>query len=139
MNMSKLFALAAVGVVLAAVPGKPASAAGPVVGYAGTALSNVAGCPAIIWRIAKQPDGKLSGIVYYADMMGLSSAEGYSAGGTFKIVLKSTMGDGPEGTIEGARKPNGGISSKLVGKGCANFDFSSSELKDLGRDIEKGP
>ena len=122
--MKRSTALAAVGVLaLGAGFGQPAHAQGAVAGYVGQAKSSVAGCPFILWRLARSDTGAISGIVYYSDASGSSEAIG-TGGGTasgLHIVLKSVQGNGPTGTVTGVKLPNGKMGAKLTGEGCANM------------------
>jgi hypothetical protein len=131
--MNKLIAtLAAVGAVsLSAIVSESVVAASPRPGYVGQTSSSVAGCPNIQWRLAKADDGKITGIVYYADMSGVSAAEGMAEGGKFHITTTSTMGNGPVSTIDGTRTPQGNATATMVGAGCANATFTAISQVDI--------
>lgn len=107
---------------LGAVAVQPASAAPPLPGFTGSTPSSVAGCPWIIWRLANSPNGEVHGIAYYADMSGVSNVTGtISKDGKFDLTLtKTTIGNGPVGTVTGTANSKGHIVAKLTGEGCAN-------------------
>jgi hypothetical protein len=108
---------AAVGVLsIAAATARPAAAATPTPRYGGQTRSNVSGCPAIVWRLAKATDGSLHGIVWYADLTGFSEADGSMVGGHFNLTIKSVRGNGPVGSVTGVQ----GRDATLTGQGCAN-------------------
>ena len=131
MATPKVLALMAAGAVALSVGSANAAPPAPVAGYAGQYPSAVAGCPMIVWRLAQQPDGKVSGMVWYGDMMGASSAAGTWGGGNFNITLTSVMGNGPVGTVTGTRAPDGKLQAHLVGTGCANMNFTSNPARNL--------
>jgi hypothetical protein len=83
------------------VVGKPATADTPTAGYVGWTYSSVSGCPYIEWKLARHSDGSVTGIVYYSDMSGVSTANGTVGGGHFQLALTSSMGNGPVGTVTG--------------------------------------
>ena len=123
-TMKRSTGLVAVGVLaLGAGFGQPAHAQGAVAGYVGQAKSSVAGCPFILWRLARSSTGEISGIVYYSDASGTSTAEGTGAGTAngLHLVLKSVQGNGPTGTVTEVKLPNGKMGAKLTGEGCANM------------------
>jgi len=100
----------------------PATAAPPVPGYVGEASSSVAGCPFILWRLARHENGEVTGIVYYSDLSGLSMAKGMmDKAGKFHLDLSSSMGNGPTGTVDGTRSSNGRVIAVMKGEGCANM------------------
>lgn len=94
---------------------------GGVSGYVGSAQSTVPGCPYIAWRLARNANGQVHGIVYYTDLSGVSMATGtVTPDGAFNLTLTSQMGNGPTGTIVGHRMPDGAGDATLTGPGCAN-------------------
>lgn len=110
----------------------PAPAAAPVAGYTGTARSSVAGCPYLVWRLAKHPGGKVTGIAYYSDLSGLSMVDGsVDPEGHFTLNLKSDMGKGPVGTVTGTRKSDGSVTAQMVGEGCANMTLNIKPVQDM--------
>jgi hypothetical protein len=140
--MSKVVQLlAASAIALGTVASYPAVAAAPppVAGISGWAQSSVAGCPYIIWRLARHPDGKVTGIISYSDLSGQSTAVGnITQSGLFHIVLKSAIGEGPSGVIDGQRS-NGEVVADLKGPGCANFHVARmAEVPDINQVIGGG-
>jgi hypothetical protein len=133
--------LAASAIALGTVASYPASAATPppVAGISGWAQSSVAGCPYLIWRLARHPDGKVTGRISYSDLSGESTAVGsINANGQFHIVLKSAIGEGPVGVIDGERS-QGQVVATLTGPGCANFHVvRMAEVPDINRVIIGG-
>ena len=130
--MKRSTALVAVGVLaLGAGFGQPAHAA--VAGYVGQAKSSVAGCPFILWRLARSSDGTVSGIVYYSDASGTSVATGTGLGTAsgLHLELKSVQGNGPTGTVTEVKLPNGKMGAKLTGEGCANMEVQFPPQPDL--------
>lgn len=121
-------------VAVGAVVGKPATAAVPVAGYVGWAYSSVRGCPYIEWKLARHPDGTITGVVNYSDMSGVSMANGtINQAGKFQITLTSSMGNGPVGTVTGTRSANGTVTATLTGQGCANMHMHSNAVADLNQ------
>ncbi len=112
---------------------KSATAAAPrVAGYAGEHASSVAGCPYIIWRLARHDNGEITGIVYYSDMTGVSTANGtIDQAGKFHLSMVSSMGSGPVGTVDGTRSSEGKVSAVMKGAGCANMQLSITPVRDL--------
>jgi hypothetical protein len=94
------------------------------------APSSVAGCPNIAWRLAKDADGTLRGIVWYDDMSGLSKASGTAKAGQFHVTMASVMGQGPAGTVDGARSTDGSGEAKMTGQGCTNVTVKMRPLPD---------
>ena len=110
---------------LGTVVSPPATAAPPVAGYVGEASSSVAGCPFILWRLARHDNGEITGIVYYSDLSGTSMAKGtMDKAGMFHLDLSSAMGSGPVGTVDGTRSSNGRVVAVMKGEGCANMHLS---------------
>jgi hypothetical protein len=107
--LSLLAAGASVGTVIAAAP--------PVAGYSGTARSSVQDCPNIAWRLAQRDNGNVTGVVYYADMSGVSTATGtIDQAGRFHLTLTSSIGQGPVGTVTGVKQINGAVDATLIGE-----------------------
>ena len=103
----------------------PAAAAPPLPGYVGEASSSVAGCPFILWRLARHENGEVTGIVYYSDLSGVSMAKGtMDKTGTFHLDLSSSMGSGPVATVDGKRSSNGRVAAVMKGEGCANMHLN---------------
>jgi hypothetical protein len=102
-------------------------------GFSGSTPSSVAGCPYIIWRLARDPNGHIHGIAYYSDLSGLSSVTGErDANGNFTLSLTpSGMGAGPSGTASGTVAQNGEVEVKMVGQGCANMDAMINPVTDM--------
>lgn len=114
--------LLAAGLVgLSTVAALPAQAAAPS-GFVGDTASSVPGCPYISWRLVNSANGQIHGIAMYSDLSGLSNVTGtMQPDGTFTLTLtKTTIGDGPVGTVSGKRYPDGDIVATLKGEGCAN-------------------
>jgi hypothetical protein len=68
-----------------------------------------------------QPDKtvKLSGPIWYADGSGVSFAKGTGQpDGHFAITVTTMSGNGPAGTIDGQRMPDGSIDATAVGPPC---------------------
>jgi hypothetical protein len=92
----------------------------PVAGISGFAPSSVAGCPNIVWRVARHADGKINGIFWFSDLSGASEAVGTEdATGHFHLQLTSAIGKGPVGVVDGTRS-SGKVVADLKGEGCAN-------------------
>jgi len=111
------------------------AAAPPAAGYVGQGASSIAGCPYLIWRLAKHENGTVTGIVYYSDLSGVSMAKGnISKSGQFHIELTSAMGEGPVATVDGVKPPNGGkATATMKGAGCANMEMRLSPVDNLKR------
>jgi hypothetical protein len=106
----------------------------PVAGIAGSALSSVAGCPYINWRLANHTDGSITGRFWYGDLSGDSVALGnIDKTGKFHVQLTSAIGSGPVGVIDGQKSADGKIVADLVGVGCANFhSVTMPPILDIG-------
>lgn len=124
---------AALGLLaLGAVAAEPSMAVNPVRGYAGQAPSSVAGCPYIVWRLVRHEDGEITGIVYYSDLSGMSTAKGaVNQEGQFHLQLTSSMGQGPAGTVDGTKSSDGTTSATMQGAGCANMHVTMNPEADL--------
>ena len=123
----------ALGVVAVGVVAMlPAQAAGPAARYAGMAPSSVAGCPNIAWRLAKDADGTLRGIMWYDDLSGMSKASGSAENGKFHVTMVSVIGNGPVGTVDGDRSSDGAGEAKMLGEGCANMTVKMQPLPIWG-------
>jgi hypothetical protein len=135
--MTQIRTIAAIlGSVAFAVPGARSAIAASthIGGYAGSSASSVAGCPALIWRLATHEDGTITGIVYYSDLSGISMAKGSADGsGHFHIQLTSAMGDGPMATVEGVKPSKGRGYATMTGQGCANMHMTLNPVYDLKR------
>jgi hypothetical protein len=125
---------------LGAMAGPPARAAtlAVVPGFAGTTPSSVPGCPYIVWRLASHETSATSttitGIAYYSDLSGLSNVTGTGdpSTGHFQLTLsKTSIGNGPVGTVDGTRAKDGAITAKLTGEGCANNDVHIMPMENL--------
>jgi hypothetical protein len=140
MKSSKTIMLLSLG-ALALAPilgpsGAMAQAARP--GFVGTTPSTVAGCPAVMWRVARDGNN-VNGIAYYTDLSGLSHVTGTAdqATGKFTLVLTSVMGSGPVGTVTGQRsaaganQAQGALEADLKGPGCANVHVNMKPVLDL--------
>jgi hypothetical protein len=135
-NMSRVTTIVtALGLLAAgAVAEKPAAAAVPVAGYVGWAYSSVSGCPYLEWKLARHPDGSITGIVYYSDMSGVSTANGtINQAGQFQITLTSSMGNGPVGTVTGTKSADGAVTATMTGQGCANMHMHSNAVADINQ------
>jgi hypothetical protein len=111
-------------------------------GYAGSAPSSVAGCPALVWRLARDGNN-VNGISYYADLSGLSKVTGtVDKTGKFILTLTSTMGNGPVATVTGQREAlaandwaskqaQGALEADMKGQGCANMHLNLKPVLDL--------
>ena len=130
---------------LATVLGLTATSVGPAVAqgqglpapkYQGRVPSSVAGCPQIVWRLSRDPNGMVHGMVWYDDLSGASAARGTLTAATgpaqFQITLTPSMGHGPSGTIYGTRGGDGTINARLTGTGCANATFRSAPVLFFG-------
>jgi len=123
---------------LTLVLSQPAAAQAPATpGFAGTAPSSVAGCPNLVWRLARRGDA-VNGIAYYSDLSGLSHVTGtVGQAGRFTLTLTSVMGHGPVGTVTGQRRapgPNqaqGALVADLKGEGCANMHLTMKPIQNL--------
>jgi hypothetical protein len=96
--------------------------------FSGMTGSSVANCPNIAWRIGGDPSGALHGIMWYADMSGMSEVNGIMNGKNLRFTLKSVMGNGPVGTVTGAV----GQGVTLTGEGCANGSFKPIVIDSYG-------
>jgi hypothetical protein len=110
----------------------PAVAQAPAPNYQGRVASSVAGCPQIIWRLSRDPNGAVHGMVWYDDLSGMSAASGTAASGRFQINLTPRMGNGPAGQIYGTRSNDGTINARMTGTGCANATFRSAPVAFFG-------
>lgn len=129
MKSSTKVVLAAAGVltITAGMAGSVA-AASYTPHYAGSTGSSVANCPNIAWRIGQSPDGALHGMMWYTDMSGTSEVNGSESAGKFNLTLKSVMGNGPVGTVQGQM----GHGATLTGDGCANATFKPMVVTQYG-------
>jgi hypothetical protein len=94
----------------------------------------VAGCPFLLWRLARHDDGTVTGIVYYSDLSGISMAHGnIDPSGKFHLELTSSMGDGPVGVVDGTKPAKGKATATLKGAGCANMVMELTPVDDLNR------
>jgi len=124
MNSGKIAMLLAASALTlgAVVAGSAVAAPPPVAGTVGYALSTVAGCPYIQWRLARHDDGRITGRFWYSDLSGTSNAVGtIDQNGRFHTVLTSAIGSGPVGVVDGQRSPDGSVTADLKGEGCANY------------------
>jgi hypothetical protein len=114
----------------------PAVAQGPAPNYQGRVASSVAGCPQIVWRLSRDPNGAVHGMVWYDDLSGASAATGTATAaggpGQFRITLTPRMGHGPSGQIYGTRSSDGRINARMTGAGCANATFQSAPVAFFG-------
>jgi hypothetical protein len=115
----------------------------PMAGITGFAPSAVAGCPNINWRVARHPDGKITGIFWYSDLSGTSEAVGNEdATGKFQIKLTSAIGQGPVGVVNGTRSKTGKVVADMTGEGCANNHvvrmISVPDINKLGTEANPG-
>lgn len=133
--MSRTFAmLTAASIAAANLAGIAAAAPPPKVlaGLVGSAPSSVAGCPYVAWRLAVHPDGKVTGLAYYADLSGVSSVTGnMNAAGKFQLQLVSEMGNGPTGTVTGHKRSDGAGDATLKGPGCANMHLIMKPVSNI--------
>ncbi len=128
----KLMTSAALAILAVAGWSRAAPAAAPVAGMVGSGVSRVAGCPYIEWRLARHPDGQITGIVYYSDLSGTSQASGTIAqNGKIDLTLTSQMGNGPVGTVTGQRRSDGAANVTLTGPGCANMHMVVKPVQDM--------
>ncbi len=101
-------------------------------GYTGQVQSSVAGCPYLLWRLARHENGDVTGIFYYSDMSGVSQAKGaIDQAGHFQLTLTSSMGQGPVGTVAGTKSANGAVTATVSGEGCANAKLKFNPNADL--------
>lgn len=102
-------------------------------GFSGSTPSSVAGCPYIVWRLARNPDGRINGIAYYSDLSGLSSVTGErDANGNFSLdVTPSSIGAGPSGKVSGKTLRHGAIEAQMIGQGCANMRATINPMANL--------
>jgi hypothetical protein len=131
MRLVKAAVFIAAGAIAAAVSYTPVTAQTQMTyspRYAGAVGSSVANCPNIAWRIGRSPTGSLHGMMWYTDMSGMSEVNGTESGDHFNLTLKSVMGNGPVGTVQGVR----GKGAKLTGEGCANATFKPVVLNTYG-------
>jgi len=109
-------------------------------GFVGSAPSSVAGCPRLMWRLARDGDN-VNGILYYADLSGTSHVTGtVDQSGHFTLTATSVMGNGPVGTITGQRQPKnpartqeaeGPLVATMTGQGCANMHITMRAVYNL--------
>jgi hypothetical protein len=102
-------------------------------GFVGSSASSVAGCPRVMWRLARDGDN-VNGIAYYSDLSGLSHVTGtVDKAGAFTLTLTSAMGNGPVATVTGKRaaknpalteEAQGALEATMTGAGCANMRIS---------------
>jgi hypothetical protein len=123
MKIAKRVTLLTLGaLVVGFVWGRPSVAAAPVAGIVGQAQSQVAGCPPIHWRLARHPDGKVTGMFWFGDLSGVSSAVGsIDKAEHFHLTLTSAIGQGPAGDVDGQRSKNGKVVAEIKGEGCSNY------------------
>ncbi len=90
--------------------------------YEARAKPTVANCPGVDWHIQQQPGGKLTGVVFFRDMSGVSNAvgQGDPKTGQFTLTLTSVSGKGPVGTVTGSRTSKG-LVAEMKGDGCNNI------------------
>lgn len=114
----------------------PAVAQAPAPNYQGRVASSVAGCPQIVWRLSRDPNGTIHGMVWYDDLSGASAATGSATtgggAGKFQITMTPRMGHGPSGQIYGTRSYDGRINARMTGAGCANATFQSAPVAFFG-------
>jgi hypothetical protein len=134
-TIAAVLSLAALG-VSAELPVIAAPPSSHIGGFAGGSNSSVAGCPALMWRLALHDDGTLTGIVYYSDLSGLSMAKGsMDKSGHFHLQLTSAMGDGPVATVDGEKpqKGSGYGYATMTGQGCANMHMQLTPVQNMKR------
>ncbi len=126
-----------VGLLAAGLLGLGVIAAGPAyaqapAGFVGNTASSVAGCPSIVWRLANT-SGHIHGMAYYSDLSGLSQVDGtMQPDGSFTLTLtKTSIGNGPVGTVTGTKSATGEISATLKGEGCANNTVDIKPMMSL--------
>lgn len=126
-------ALAISALALGTIMGPVVFARAPVAGIVGSAASSTSPeCPNLVWRLARHEDGKVTGIVYYSDLSGTSSANGsVDKSGKFHLVVTPAMGNGPSGVVDGQRSPNGKVVAEMKGKGCANMHVEMNPVADI--------
>jgi hypothetical protein len=134
MRSSKVVTVLAAG-ALVAVMGWPAMAAPPVAGIIGYAHSTTSpDCPDLQWRLARHEDGTITGIFFYSDLSGTSEATGtVDKAGVFHVQLKSAMGKGPVGMVDGKRMADGKVVADMKGEGCANMHVEMTPISDVAR------
>ncbi|MGH7056896.1 MAG: hypothetical protein ACREFZ_03295 [Acetobacteraceae bacterium] len=143
MRNSVSLGLVAAGILglgsIAAHPALAATVSVPLAGFVGQTPSSVAGCPYIVWRLANSSNGRVHGIAYYSDLSGLSNVTGtMDKDGTFKLALtRTSIGNGPVGTVTGTASSSGHIVAKLVGEGCANNEVNIVPMKNLNRLVNR--
>jgi len=94
-------------------------------GYIGSRTPAKGACPGIETRVIPAPPngGPVKGIMYFADMSGVSTIQGMvAADGTITGTVTSVSGKGPTGTTSG-RRDKTGTHVELKGPGCSNFSF----------------
>ncbi|MGH7068267.1 MAG: hypothetical protein ACREFO_08275 [Acetobacteraceae bacterium] len=132
MNLRTSVGLLAAGLIgLGVIAAGPSYAAAPT-GFYGNTASSVAGCPSIVWRLANS-NGQVHGMAYYSDLSGLSYVTGtMGSNGHFDLTLtKTSMGNGPVGTVTGTRSADGEIVATLTGEGCANNKVDIKPTPDV--------
>lgn len=132
MGFGRMVAVAGVSMLAIGFAGQSSTAAPPAVaGYNGSAHSSVAGCPDIVWRLARN-GADVSGMAFYANMSGASNVKGtVNPQGQFELNLTSMMGNGPVGTVAGQRNRNGTTTATLTGQGCANAHIVMHPVTDI--------
>lgn len=82
-------------------------------------------CPMVTWVIhpvGNPESGGLSGVVWFADMSGVSLARGMmDKSGKFSLSLAAVSGSGPTGTVTGTRAASGALMADLDGPGCSKL------------------
>jgi len=139
MSLNRIFGLVAVGGLLAAsFSGNAFAAQGTT--YQGTMRyqAEQAGpkCPGIGYHLTSAPGQSPVGFAWFRDLSGISKFSGTSdpKTGAFHLTLAPIDGDGPTGTVEGARHPDGSMLAKLTGPGCSNGMFMREHPENEGGD-----
>ncbi len=90
-------------------------------------------CPPLTWAIhpvGAPENGGLSGVLWYADMSGVSLARGMmTKDGRITLDVTSVSGAGPTGTVTGTRRADGTLMADLNGPGCAKLHIAMKPME----------
>jgi hypothetical protein len=80
-------------------------------------------CGALTWHFTRVENANktvnISGPIWYEDGSGVSFAKGTGqADGHFTLSVATMSGNGPAGTIDGQRMPDGSVDATAVGPAC---------------------
>ncbi len=132
MRVKGSVALVALSLIAVGTVSQSGTAAPPGTrGFQGSGHSSVAGCPDLVWRLVRN-GGNVTGITFFSDMSGVSEVKGtVNDAGQFHLTMTPAMANGPSGTVDGTRRPNGAIQAQVRGQGCANMQLSMQPITDV--------